>query len=557
MKTQYLVAILIALFWISCDKEQIKDPEEINVNNSSVQLHDSTVVIFNKHLNNLGAGEENMIWDDQSGVMTISKDAVVQMDYQFVENGIFVCDLDTTGILRRILTIDSTSNNYIITTEEATFEDFFSDLDIDLSTEASDEVLESSMVDHEDISEALTDEDGILHPFKIIDYDQEGNVLSTWSAYEPTNLNSVSFNLTYNYSGATLMDYKKEHVEAKLFVTDGSINFSNKTVISISLKTKWSGIIPHTYINTFVFSNNSKLVMNTDLKLQTNAAFEYKKTTNLKKLFNKKYCYMVGVVPVWITVKADLFSYVDVQAGGCVEATSGLKYTLDKCNFGVKYNHSDGWSAIRDISHSIDKKPLKVVGNDSVVSIAEIYPRMEVDLYGIAGPYAEIVPYLKNYNHFNFDYTLGGEKNTYWYSQFQTGLVSRFGAKVKVLGHTLAEYHKNYTLISPLTLYQAPDKIQIISGNDQSGTKSQDLTSNITVKVLDSWGNVVDKAPVYFEPLSINDGSPAHRLQFTDSQGLGSTQWKLGTNASQSMKVSLKKSKTADISSVTFKATAK
>jgi len=59
--------------------------------------------------------------------------------------------------------------------------------------------------------------------------------------------------------------------------------------------------------------------------------------------------------------------------------------------------------------------------------------------------------------------------------------------------------------------------------------------------VLDSWGNAVPLVPVYFEPETDDDGTVASHLQYTNSDGICSTTWTLGTDENQQkLKASIK-----------------
>lgn len=81
-------------------------------------------------------------------------------------------------------------------------------------------------------------------------------------------------------------------------------------------------------------------------------------------------------------------------------------------------------------------KPLKITGDASSTATTEVFPKLEVDLYGVAGPYMEIIPYLTANSHSTFDAVIGGEKDYYWNCDLKTGVTSVIGAEVKVLCHS-------------------------------------------------------------------------------------------------------------------------
>jgi len=550
-KLLFLPVLLFFLLFFSCTEDEIvKDPEEVVVTDKSVELGDSSIVVDNKKLMNSATGTAGMEWDTQTGIMTMTKASAIQAGYHFRVNHVLSCDLDTAGILRRITQLDSTNVDYILYTEQATLEDFFRNLDVRLTTQVSPDQLTSANLSPKEISAALTDEEGVVHPYKIIRHNEDGSVQSSWSAHEPLPAElggSHTLNVDYDYSGKVLFDKKLSNGEAKLFVKNGYIHFRNTTSIDLSLKTEWESHwpwppVPHTYIRKFHCTNNSTFSTYTGLEFDIDASFEYKDTYLIAQLNKTSFCFWVGAAPVWVTVDSKLYGNITASASSSLQATAGLGYEITSCEFGVRYTHDDGWSPVKNFSNKFIKEPFTVQGDARLSARTEIYPRIFIQLDGVAGPYVDLVPYLETDNIFAFDYTTGGDKNTYWSSEFTAGLDTRLGAKVEVLGHTLKSYNSgDIALLDPYTIYQAPHKIEVISGNNQTGSKGRPLAQELNVKVLDSWGNAVPLVPVYFEPETDDDGAVANHLQYTNSDGVCSTTWTLGTDENQQkLKASIK-----------------
>jgi len=118
----------------------------------------------------------------------------------------------------------------------------------------------------------------------------------------------------------------------------------------------------------------------------------------------------VGAAPVWVTVDSKLYGNITASASASLEATAGLGYEITSCEFGVRYNHDDGWFPVKKFANEFVKEPLTVKGDARLSARTEIYPRIFIHLDGVAGPYVDLVPYLEPDNIFAFDYTTGGEK---------------------------------------------------------------------------------------------------------------------------------------------------
>ena len=69
-------------------------------------------------------------------------------------------------------------------------------------------------------------------------------------------------------------------------------------------------------------------------------------------------------------------------------------------------------------------------------------------------------------------------------------------------------------------------KVELINGNNQTGTVGAGLPIPLKVKVSDSYGNLVQNVPIYFSTLN---GKLKPAVVLTDSSGLASSVWTLDT----------------------------
>ena len=132
------------------------------------------------------------------------------------------------------------------------------------------------------------------------------------------------------------------------------------------------------------------------LKYLVSSSVEWKKEWTLKEdVFNAKYTFMVGTVPVYISVGADLMAEVSLGASGEASITSGIKAS-NTVTYGVEWDAKD--NSVSKIAEC--EKNLELVGPDVDIKAhaearATVYPQIEIGIYKVLCPTISPQPYIK------------------------------------------------------------------------------------------------------------------------------------------------------------------
>lgn len=106
-----------------------------------------------------------------------------------------------------------------------------------------------------------------------------------------------------------------------------------------------------------------------------------------------------------------------------------------------------------------------------------------------------------------------------------------FGTKSGVwqMAASLADDSTEATYISASALPGKARKLLVVSGDNQTGIAGQALSEPIAMRVVDFYGNPVPNKRVRWVPYAPNHGSHEPVESYTDSEGLASTIWTLGS----------------------------
>ncbi len=113
------------------------------------------------------------------------------------------------------------------------------------------------------------------------------------------------------------------------------------------------------------------------------------------------------------------------------------------------------------------------------------------------------------------------------------------GARAGIFSKSIVD--KNVEWNTDTISYQTPDKLQRISGDNQTGTAGDFLSLPLKVRVLDSKGASQTKVQVSFK-VTAGGGSVETASMLTDQDGYAQTRWKLGSqNVIQTVEATVKK----------------
>jgi len=264
-----------------------------------------------------------------------------------------------------------------------------------------------------------------------------------------------------------------------------------------------------------------------------------------------RFYFNVPVHTVDLSIMLELVARLEINADGSLNITP---HFVSKNNFVSSMNYEGSFESPSFYSqNNCIKSSLegRMKGNVGLKQRLEIVPRIEVYIYGVTGASSEFIPY----EEFIVNKALSGN----WDNRLIVGVDGKIGADISAFHTDLATaklYSKDFK-IKTWSLYNSPDSLERVSGNNQKGTVGKILSEKIVVRAVDSKDNPVSNVPVYFKP-DENCGSVSQDGKvFTNSEGKASVDWTLGSKVGeQTLQAYLKNSENVEIenSRIEFKA---
>jgi hypothetical protein len=204
---------------------------------------------------------------------------------------------------------------------------------------------------------------------------------------------------------------------------------------------------------------NTELV----LKYLVSSSVEWKKEWTLKEdVFKAKYTFMVGTVPVYISVGADLKAEVALGASGEASITSGVTAS-NTVTYGVEWDAEKGLSKISEC-----EKKLELVGPDVDIKAhaearATVYPEIGIGIYKVLCPTISPQPYIKA----EADGRLVDNQYLAWNAGISTGVDLGLG-----LCLDLFFWKKDLGEIDPINVFDLPlvslpDEIELLNEKEE------------------------------------------------------------------------------------------
>jgi uncharacterized protein (TIGR02145 family) len=480
---------------------------------------------------------------------------------QLRPGNIITVDLDTMGYLRRIVKIDEIGGIKKITTQPAYLNEVFINKEFKLHTGLINPKIQlKSTGSMNDISEALTDEEGFIHPYKVIYKSSEG-ILTTKSAFNEKDLNdfrkpliSETIPLEKNFhKDKTTHFYSTNQSKFDLSVNFvGEFKFAegfDVDQLDVNYKLKKSDLVEYKYY----LDGRAELIVKLKLEIEDEMKPiipKDKKPVELDlgpafdKFKNVTVHFQIGPVPMWITFNNSILYNYEINANGKLKTEWGFEYvhnlkvgaTFDKEASVDDKKFNPFWDKDQDFRFD----PLKMKGEVNANAHFEVYPRVEAMVYDFLGPYFEIVPFI------NGDFHIKGNISTYdfndlseqgnfvaWDSKFGIGLDLRMGSKLTFLWGL---FDKEWALKEPVhifnenedhtkTIFSAPHKLTQLSVLPKNANKNDIIPIKFKVTSFSLFpilnGKPIPFCPIYFES---NDDN-FRKTIFTDLNGEAIVNW--------------------------------
>ncbi|MCD4679632.1 MAG: PKD domain-containing protein [Bacteroidales bacterium] len=235
----------------------------------------------------------------------------------------------------------------------------------------------------------------------------------------------------------------------------------------------------------------------------------------------KNIIFVLGGVPVWVQTQLN----IDGSISADVSASMNLSHEYTKINTytaAVEYENGQ-WSYPFSKSQSINTQNNFTIQGDLSQNF-NVGPNITFKLYGIVGPYID-ARLTEDFNLCVY--------NANWQANLDIGGKLTVGAKAEALGVTLFDISKTWE--QGFYKLQFPNKLEMISGNNQMYNTGSPLAMPVKVKVLSNKGFTVPLALVKFQPK--NGGSVQNTIVISNSSGEVQTVWTPGGNQLSELEV--------------------
>ncbi len=308
--------------------------------------------------------QASMTYDIITGVvqLTPSSDTVI------INMGdIITIDADSTGYLRKVVSILEDDGTINMVTEQAYLNDVFVDIDFKLNTEFREPKpnLKSTSTFSE-ITDALTDEKGYIHPVEIIYYDKLGKLLKksvlTNAGFKDGSINIIDF---FNDLSETDI-YGKEGDNIHFYIDEGHISLKSDAVFEfdfdyegeLSEDTK----VKKGDLKMFKFYLDSRAEFMNKYALDMNYSYEKEATKKLLDFETRTAKFLVSGIPVWITFDVDVFGNYHLKADASLHADWGFESNHDLQVGGLYQKDTDSFTPIKEYTPENIIYPLNING---------------------------------------------------------------------------------------------------------------------------------------------------------------------------------------------------
>lgn len=441
MKKKLSILVLVVFSVFGCSKDTIIDEPIVETDNGMKSL-------FNYDINE----EKLLIWapeDFQTAqdvviesadttMISISKAFYERMEKKVGIQSVLNITLSDEDLpfIRKVAFIDPQGDRYYLETEQATLEDMFKNLDIELSSMPY--YSDANAIRFGNQIAGFIDEKQVSHPVKyIIDYedgirevyDLRTNTLTrasldirlSWEDKVKLKIPISAFDLeinlkskitAYTHVGINISWFKLQRFEAKI---GGGIDLD----VPMSLGITWDMIKQCEYNNDILNGPRVSAVV------------------------------MVGPIPVSIGVTPKLNFNASFGLNGYAKINFGFSYNM-QYEAGVLYQRGIGWSPIRSFHQNLNAHEFIATAGVEASAKAGLYAKLALDIYNSEVVSAKVGAYIKGVAGAEIATNTSGitvNYNCVW------GVDAHLNAQVKILNYTLASWdHPLGNIYGPVTL---------------------------------------------------------------------------------------------------------
>ncbi len=259
------------------------------------------------------------------------------------------------------------------------------------------------------------------------------------------------------------------------------------------------------------------------MKYLVTSSIELKKEWEIgKDVFKAKYTFMVGTVPVYISVGTDLMAEVSLGASGEASITAGIK-SSNTVTYGIEWDAEKGVSKIAECEKSMEMVGPDVDIHAHAEARATVYPKIGIGIYKVLCPTISPQPYVKA----EADARLVDNSKVAWNAGISTGLDLGLGLSLDLFFWEIDLGEIDPVNVFDLPLVNLPNEIHLFNEKEQAvlinGNKR--VKYHVThMNYLTGRYSAAKNVLVHFEA---EGGEVDEEYAYTDEEGDVSTFFKL------------------------------
>lgn len=290
-------------------------------------------------------------------------------------------------------------------------------------------------------------------------------------------------------------------------------------------------------IKLFRYVLKGSLDMDLLLRYQYDAEYSEEEDEIIEKnvIRTISFKFLVGNVPVYITVDTHLGKSTEFSAEGHIDASAGVKLGTE-VNMGVEWTKDAGARAIQEVNPYMTLHHPEFKAEASAEAKVSYYPHIDIRLYKFLGPWVEPRPYLKEAVEAGFRASTDGGSYIGWNAGTYAGLDLKMGLDLDFgIWEFNAWESEMYNPVEDQLLFEAPSRITLISPEDGTEVKSgETVTAKFLVESYSPLTGEYYPCPLALVNLEVDGGELGVPVAVSDLEGYAYAEWNPSASGTQS-----------------------
>lgn len=230
------------------------------------------------------------------------------------------------------------------------------------------------------------------------------------------------------------------------------VEFNLNYFLTLNAGIKWAGIIPYPAIKKFETGFDGNFGFHPEFTIGFSKEFKLpddKEKVKLASFRGYTFTFVIGVIPVAITVNPNLYLKFDAS----VKGSAHLKCKYDYSNrFKAGCRYEGKWSTFKEFEELENEFTLcRPELEFSAEAGVGLFLAADVKIYDVVGPEIGVGPRLGAEASININ-----PEGIDWNAEVKLTVQAWAGAKIEILGYELAEWHETFDIVGPWTLLKFP-----------------------------------------------------------------------------------------------------